>query len=294
MSHMTQQSQTQPDNLLAAVYATVDKWTYENDRYWYIVNAVMENGQQRSLCRNYEDFYDLQIALLQEYPDEAGQGPSQQTRTLPFMPGPVAFVNASISSSRRASLDQYLKKLLELPPYISRSPIVKRLFVLRPGDIERAVQASQNYEEYGNERQSQVSQHSYDSQGDPVPSSGSNGYGRDSTQRTMSQNGHMRSASDLHPPQMNRHDSSVSQQTQSSAQQFIKVKIQYEGELIAIRLPRDVTYKQLEEKLQDRLGAVLESIQYKDEPTNTFVNLMSDNDLNTALSRNSKLVLYAT
>jgi bud emergence protein 1 len=289
---MTQHSQIQPDGLLAAVYATVDKWTYENDRYWYIVNAVMENGQLRSLCRNYEDFYDLQIALLQEFPDEAGQGPSQQTRTLPFMPGPVAFVNASISSSRRASLDQYLKKLLELPAYISRSPIVKRLFVLRPGDIERPAQANQDYENYGNERQSQVSQHSYDSQGDPIPSSG---YGRDLQYCSMSsQNGHIRSTSDLQPPQLGRHDSSISQTTQSSAQQFIKVKISYQNEIIAIRLPRDVSFSQLQEKLQDRLGADIGSIQYKDEPSNSYINLGSDSDLNTALSRNSKLVLYAT
>ncbi|RPA75944.1 hypothetical protein BJ508DRAFT_338367 [Ascobolus immersus RN42] len=291
MSHMTQQSQIAPDSLLAAVYATVDKWTYENDRYWYIVNAVMETGQTRSLCRNYEDFYDLQIALLQEFPDEAGQNPAQQSRTLPFMPGPVAFVNASISSSRRASLDQYLKKLLELPPYISRHPIVKRLFVLRPGDIERPAQPNQSYEDYGNERQSQISQHSFDSQGDPVPS---NGYGRDSQHRSMSQNGHIRSASDLQPPQIGRHDSSISQTTQSSNTQFIKIKVNYQGETIAIRLPHDVNFAQLEEALQSRLGPDFGNLQYKDEPSNSYVNLESDSDLNTALSRNSKLVLFAT
>ena len=55
-----------------------------------------------------------------------------------FMPGPVTYVNDSISSQRRVNLDEYIRKLIALPPYIAKSPSVKALFTLREGDVESA------------------------------------------------------------------------------------------------------------------------------------------------------------
>lgn len=292
----------------AAISATVERWTYENDRYWYIVQAVMEDGMYRTLCRNYEDFYDLQIALLQQFPDEAGQGNSRE-RMLPFMPGPVAYVNASISNARRTSLDEYIKDLLMLPSYISRCGLVKKLFVVRPGDLE-----SRSPPEPYDQRYSQNSANSSDSihnGHNGHMSTMSNGYGQSrghhsTHSRQISQTGivqaqqvHMRNTADLAPPRMLRQDSSLSAQTvnstnSASSQSFIKVKIQYNDELIAVRLPRDVSFAQLQEKLQERLGRELNVLQYRDESTGSYVDMVSDTDLTVALQRNSKLVLYAS
>lgn len=76
----------------------------------------------------------------------------------------------------------------------------------------------------------------------------------------------------------------------------MKVKMYYNGDLIALRVPSDVQYKQLCDKIRDRLkltdGDQLQ-LFYKDEQTANKLNLMSDNDLDYALQRNEKLLLYA-
>lgn len=77
--------------------------------------------------------------------------------------------------------------------------------------------------------------------------------------------------------------------------QFLKIKIEYHDEMIAVRLPRDVSFAQLQDKLQERLGQVdLNNIQYKDEATGQVLDMYGDIDLNTAISRNPKLKLFVT
>ncbi|CAZ84756.1 unnamed protein product [Tuber melanosporum] len=303
---------------LAPVAASVDSYSFENGRYWYVLNATMEDGRSWILCRFYEDFYDFQISLLDEFKEEAGH--TGQPRSLPYMPGPVTYVTDTISAARRTSLDEYIKKLLGMPTYISRSKLVRQLFAPRPGDVEttgyrqsqvslhdnRRSTASQQSSDSSREPSRQSSQHNlngtnggnvYPGLSAPPPRSsgqqprmgGSNGI-------SQAQQVHIRSGSDLQPPRMLRQDSSMSAATQGSNSsqpgQFMKVKITYSDDLIAIRLPKDVSYVQLQEKLQERLGADISSVRYKDEPSGTYVELLSDNDLAVALSRNPKLWLH--
>lgn len=116
------------------VSACVDRYYFADDRYWYLVIVELSNGRYRHLCRYYQDFYDFQVNLLDEFPEEAGR--AGKARTLPFMPGPLTYVNDSISSQRRANLDEYVRNLIKMPEYISKSPIVRQLFAIRTGDIE--------------------------------------------------------------------------------------------------------------------------------------------------------------
>lgn len=95
----------------------------------------MEDGRHWELSRYYEDFYDFQIALLTEFPAEAGNTGTQK-RTLPYMPGPVNYVTDAITEARRHNLDAYVKNLLTQPPYISRCALVKQFFGPREGDFE--------------------------------------------------------------------------------------------------------------------------------------------------------------
>ncbi|KAH0608641.1 uncharacterized protein H6S33_001775 [Morchella sextelata] len=303
----TPSSQGQPQ-LVAPVSGSVDSYSFENGRYWYVLNAVMEDGRHWSLCRFYEDFYDFQIALLDEFKDEAGH--TGQQRILPYMPGPVTYVTDTISAARRQSLDDYIKNLLAMPSYISKSGLVKQLFAPRPGDVDTTYRASQQYDN----RQSTGSQQSSDSSREPSRQSSQanlngNGYSsiappsRTSVGRigtnviSQAQQVQIRSASDLQPPRMLRQDSSMSAQTQgSNASQpggMMKIKITYKDDLIAIRLPKEVSFAQLQDKLQERLNIQLTEIEYKDEPTGQMVSLQSDQDLSVALSRNQKLWLYA-
>ncbi|CAB5200229.1 unnamed protein product [Rhizophagus irregularis] len=67
----------------------------------------MATGRFRFLYRLYEDFYEFQIALLNKFREEAGRTGKQ--RILPFMPGPLSYVNDMITSQRRTDLDVYVK-----------------------------------------------------------------------------------------------------------------------------------------------------------------------------------------
>lgn len=75
----------------------------------------------------------------------------------------------------------------------------------------------------------------------------------------------------------------------------MKVKMYYNGDLIAIRVPSDIGFNALFDKIRDRLK-VPEGDQvqlfYKDEASGDKPNLMSDSDLDYALQRNEKLLLY--
>lgn len=75
----------------------------------------------------------------------------------------------------------------------------------------------------------------------------------------------------------------------------MKVKLCFNDDLIAIRVPTDIHFQQLYEKIRDRLKIPAgEQIQlfYKDDQTGEKPGLMSNNDLIYALRRNEKLLLF--
>ncbi|KAI7907981.1 uncharacterized protein BX663DRAFT_557183 [Cokeromyces recurvatus] len=116
-------------------FASVDSYILEGDQYWFVVYARVNENCHRILYRLYEDFYDFQLSLLQAYPIEAGK--ADRERILPYMPGPLTYVDETITSERRIDLDRYCKELLNLPKYLSESELVQRqLFGIHEGDIE--------------------------------------------------------------------------------------------------------------------------------------------------------------
>lgn len=126
-----------------------------------MIEAVLEDGRHWELSRYYEDFYDFQIALLTEFPAEAGNT-GQQKRTLPYMPGPVNYVTDAITEGRLHNLDAYVKNLLNQPPYISRCMLVKQFFHPRDGDYE--IDPNEAAGEYRLSQGSQLSEHESPSQ----------------------------------------------------------------------------------------------------------------------------------
>jgi bud emergence protein 1 len=266
--------------------------------YWYIIECQMEDGRHWELSRYYADFYDFQIALLEHFPEEAGN--KGKPRTLPFMPGPVAHVTDAISNGRRQSLDEYIRKILSMPPHISKSQLVRQLFAPRPGDFEidpnalgddyrlsgASQQSSQNEASYSASRQSSNSQ-----------VNGAGGYGG------MYPPGHPSHQRGPPVPQMGGPflRNAASTLTQASATSSnkaanpggaMKVKVFFQEDIIAIRVPSDIAFQPLKDKLRDRLKINEDiAIQYRDEPTNTLQDLDDDNDLETALQQNPKLTL---
>ncbi|KAH9231197.1 hypothetical protein K456DRAFT_1751668 [Colletotrichum gloeosporioides 23] len=300
-SRTSQQAASQPttpytksaDQLYAPISARIPRYCFAEDKYWFVIEAVLEDGRHWELSRYYEDFYDFQIALLTEFPAEAGNTGTQK-RTLPYMPGPVNYVTDAITEGRLHNLDAYVKNLLAQPAYIARCPLVRQFFAPREGDYEIDPNAP-NEDEYRLSGGSQPS--STDSPAD--------GASRQSSRNNLNGNGYAGLSAapqqrSMGQPGMTRQPSSLSQSQPSvspgiAQAQAMKIKLYFNGDLIAIRVPNDISFQQLYDKISDRLKIpVGEEIQlfYKDDRTGEKPNLMSDNDLDTALDRNDKLLLY--
>ncbi|KAI9158244.1 Protein scd2/ral3 [Paramyrothecium foliicola] len=287
-----------PDSaqILAPVQARIPRYCFAEDKYWFVIEAMLEDGRHWELSRYYEDFYDFQIALLTEFPAEAGNTGTQK-RTLPYMPGPVNYVTDAITEGRLHNLDAYVKNLLGQPAYISRCNLVKQFFAPREGDYE--IDPNSAGDEYRLSQASQPSSTDSPADGGSRQSSRnnltSNGYsGLSATPRHMSMGN--QGETRTQPALSDREMLTLSlggQQPQSAA--AMKVKMYYNGDLIAIRVPTDIQFQQLHDKIRDRIkladGDQLQ-IFYKDELTGDKPSLVSDNDLDYALQRNEKLLLY--
>lgn len=304
-----------PQQFLAPIKASIPRYCFENDKYWYIIECIMEDGSHWELSRFYQNFYDFQIALLQQFPDESGNNGGN--RILPYMPGPVTYVTDAISNGRRESLDVYVKQLLALPDYISKCQLVRGLFAPREGDFELDPKAME--EDYRLSRASQQSSSAANSNSLSRQSSQqqlNGGYGQprgggqnapryqNPAQQQQSQSNGYGNAG-MQP--MHRKMSSLTQGSGTPGQgpsaspvppqapggSALKIKVWFEDDCIAIRVPSEITFPQLRDKLHERLKVKDElMIQYKDEPSGGFAEILSDNDLDIALQRNPKLQLY--
>ncbi|KAI3322082.1 hypothetical protein HD806DRAFT_136397 [Xylariaceae sp. AK1471] len=279
--------------LYAPISARIPRYCFAEEKYWFVIEATLEDGRHWELSRYYEDFYDFQIALLTEFPAEAGNTGTQK-RTLPYMPGPVNYVTDAITEGRLHNLDQYVKNLLGQPAYISKCNLVKQFFAPREGDYE--VEPNSVGDEY---RLSAGSRSSTDSPRDENSRQSSRnnlngpGYSGLSAAPRQMQNGQ---------PQVTRQVSSLSQPSQTSLSPGVnqgpshfKVKLHFNDDTFLIRVPGDTNFQQLYEKIRERTKVASgEQIQlfYRDETSGDKLNLMSNNDLNYALDHNEKLVIF--
>ncbi|CAL8581010.1 bud emergence protein 1 [Xanthoria parietina] len=322
--------------LCAPVSASVPRYCFENDKYWYIIECQLEDGRHWELSRYYQNFYDFQIALLQEFPKEADSNGG--TRILPYMPGPVTYVTDAISNGRRESLDDYVRKLLALPPYISKCQLVRELFAPREGDYELDPRAAgEDYRLSNGSQQSSIADslsRTTSRQSSRGQMNGSAGRGPGSMAPPQQRNGHQRSqpsvsgASGAPPGQqqyrnqadyhqqapINRQPSNLTDASATSsgthrsnpgnqapsasatnvaATGAMRFKIWFGDECRAIRVPTELSFLQLKEKVRDRFGLEEEiMIQYRDESSGNLVAMFSDRDLDQALTRNPKLTFY--
>ncbi|KAI9891267.1 MAG: bud emergence protein 1 [Vezdaea aestivalis] len=294
-------SRSSISQLAAPVFASIPRFCFANDRYWYIIEATMDDGKQWELARYYQDFYDFQIKLLTAFPTEAGN--AGKARTLPFMPGPVTYVTDAISHGRRQNLDEYIRKLLAMPAPVSKCTLVRQLFSPRDGDLEiETLSAGQNSyrdsaashgssTEFAEDVSRQSSRNDLHANGlQPAPARSSN-----QVHNGQGPGSHYRTQSDLQPPGMRSQSSNLTQGSGGSgaAAGLLKIKIYFEDDIIAIRVPHDISWPQLKEKLMTRFGLNHDfSVQYKDEMSGAQVSLMSNDDLSFAKERNSKLTVY--
>ncbi|KAI2614108.1 scd2/ral3 [Hypoxylon fragiforme] len=279
--------------LYAPISARIPRYCFAEEKYWFVIEATLEDGRHWELSRYYEDFYDFQIALLTEFPAEAGNTGTQK-RTLPYMPGPVNYVTDAITEARLHNLDAYVKNLLGQPPYISKCNLVKQFFAPREGDYE--IDPPSNGDEYrlsGGSRSSVDSPRDGNSRQSSRNNLNGNGYSGLSAAPRQMQNGQS---------QMTRQASSLSQPSQTSlspgmtqGQQSFKVKLHFNDDTFLIRVPSDINFQQLFERIKERTkvsGADQIQLSYRDEQSGDKLSLLSNNDLNYALEHNEKLVVF--
>ena len=287
---------SQPSSqLISPISARIPRYCFAEDKYWFVIEAELEDGRTWELARYYEDFYDFQIALLTEFPVEAGTTGKKQ-RTLPYMPGPVNYVTDAITEGRRHNLDTYVKNLLAQPPYIARCPLVKQFFAPREGDYEIDLGAlDEEYRLSAGSRPSSADdpasrQSSKQNLNNPTNPGGYGGLGRPPTGNNNNQTPLARGVSSLSQPSQ----TSLSPGMQAAGA-FMKVKLSYNGDMIAIKVPADIAFETLSDRIADRLKIPPgedPQLSYKDEATGDKPPLMNNADLDLALQRNEKLLLY--
>ncbi|OBA17281.1 uncharacterized protein OGAPODRAFT_46265 [Ogataea polymorpha] len=121
-----------------AIDVNIESFSCTNGKYWYLVRVIFNNGVARSLCRYYEDFFNFHQNVLSTWPKEGGKFDTKdkRDRIIPFIPGPLMEVSESLCHKRLVDLDIYLKGLIQLPDYISKSVLVNSFFEIYDGDQE--------------------------------------------------------------------------------------------------------------------------------------------------------------
>jgi bud emergence protein 1 len=118
--------------------ASVESFHQEDGSFWFHLRAFFSTGASLVLYRLYQDFYDFQIALMDEFPVEAGRVPPTN-RILPMMPGPTDREDEGVCAQRVHDLSLYLNDLCALPDRIRMSGLMYEFLVPRAGDVEVAV-----------------------------------------------------------------------------------------------------------------------------------------------------------
>lgn len=247
--------------------ASVDSYQLDQGRYQYLVIAKLSNGKTRHLYRYYQDFYDLQVKLLELFPYEAGKIENSK-RIIPSIPGPLINVNDSISKLRREKLDYYLRNLIALPPHISKSEEVLKLFEVLENGFDRELSDPNNKKErrslkpinqQSNYQQDRMSQYSNFRNHSGAPN-------RTSSTPTSSDSVLNRSLSSSSTNLMNTFASTgtdneagvinanTATNNSENKQPKVKVKFYYEDDIFVLLLPTGLRLQDLKTKLCKRLG----------------------------------------
>jgi bud emergence protein 1 len=290
------------------VSASVPSFHFENQEYWFRINARFAPYPPHDrapappprdlvLYRVYDDFYEFQIALLDALPVEAGRqtpngtqvpnpGPDEPPpdRLLPYMPGPLNYVDDSITTIRCKELDEYVGNLCDLgargATHVLEHPLLRKFFTPRSGDMmdEMAVEAGAGAEAATTEAWSDGQ--TVGDRAEAVTNQFSQMGVQDRTSSYQQSQSHSRTHSRTHSRAQSQSQSRSQSQvgryseydptgqlmspplpTASSGTSgnpnpaFIKVKIFHRStdDLIAIRVPPNVTHRQLMTKVSIKM-----------------------------------------
>lgn len=216
------------------VEASVESYHLDHGRYQYLVLARLSSGRVRHLYRFYQDFYDLQVKLLELFPYEAGKIENLR-RIIPSIPGPLINVNDSISKLRREKLDYYLRNLIALPLHIARSEEVLALFEVLPNGFDKEFAEDKSVK----------------------PVHQQSNYHQDRLSQYLNVQPTARRTSTTPSLELPVQSTSSTTQLNSAApekQSKVKVKFYYEDDIFVLLLPVNLRLQDLKTKLLKRLS----------------------------------------
>lgn len=277
-------------NKINILETSVDSYQLDHGRYQYLIIAKLSNGKTRHLYRYYQDFYDLQVKLLELFPYEAGKIENSR-RIIPSIPGPLINVNDSISKLRREKLDYYLKNLIALPNHISRSEEVLSLFENLDNGFDREFvespknRTSKPISQQSNYQQDRLSQYSNfhnsnnNNRNSTTPTSSDSTLNRSTSSASSNAGLQNNSMTTTTPPISNPYD----QQPQTTKLSKVKVKFYYEDDIFVLLLPTNLRLQDLKSKLFKRLDLQnnQESYDYSQ------IQLFLKNDFDDFIEENS-------
>uniref|UniRef100_A0A8B9LK57 Uncharacterized protein n=1 Tax=Astyanax mexicanus TaxID=7994 RepID=A0A8B9LK57_ASTMX len=103
----------------------------------FIISVLYSDSSSQLLYRRYNHFFNLQMKLLDLFPEEGGERDPKH-RIIPLLPGKVVFGRSQVRDvavRRLKHLDNYCQALVRLPPRISQSEEVLKFFEPKPEDL---------------------------------------------------------------------------------------------------------------------------------------------------------------
>ncbi|KAG9268233.1 SH3 and PX domain-containing protein 2A-like [Astyanax mexicanus] len=127
----------QPRSVAAVSVVDVQKRRNPSKHYVFIISVLYSDSSSQLLYRRYNHFFNLQMKLLDLFPEEGGERDPKH-RIIPLLPGKVVFGRSQVRDvavRRLKHLDNYCQALVRLPPRISQSEEVLKFFEPKPEDL---------------------------------------------------------------------------------------------------------------------------------------------------------------
>ncbi|KAL7748745.1 bud emergence protein 1 [Sorochytrium milnesiophthora] len=292
----------------------------------FIIHVTFGDGDDATrhiLHRTYEDFYDMHVALLNQFPVEAGRrrpshaGPSTapSARILPMFPSPLpdgVQLTERDSAIRRPQLQAYLQDLIALsrPPggpgnKIVISEPVTAFFDIRDGDRVRRMSLTPS------QLAPSVPPPAFDPPLAALPASPTTMYlpNRGSTAHATRRGSSTSSSSTNGNSTATSITSFPSPYIANPAAASVKIKVLYQGDMVAFRVnPATLTFAQMLSRISEKIAASPAAaaadeavfppqlaLRWRNSATGESAPVVDDQSLRVAMShaRNGKLVMDA-
>jgi hypothetical protein len=135
-----------------------EKRRLPSKHYVYKISVTWSEGSTLVIYRRYSKFFDLQVRLLELFPEEGGtKDPTK--RMIPFLPGKKIFGRShvrEVAMKRLNPIDEYCRNLVRLPPKVSECDTVLQFFNVWPEDNDPMAEEEQHKKKKSKEQTGDV------------------------------------------------------------------------------------------------------------------------------------------